>query len=53
MLKGTILVAVAFIHLVPVTGVLGVVRLESLYAVPGTGNDMEILMRHRAMLLLR
>lgn len=34
MLKGTILVAVAFIHLVLVTGVLGVVQLEGLYALP-------------------
>ncbi len=45
-----LLLVVAFIHLVPITGLLGVARLESLYGVPISGNNMEILMRHRAVL---
>jgi len=45
-----LMLVVALIHLVPITGVLGVARLESLYDVPISGNNMEILMRHRAVL---
>ena len=41
---------VALIHLLPVIGVLGRARLEDLYAVPISGPNLEILMRHRAVL---
>lgn len=41
---------VALIHLLPVIGVLGRGRLEGLYATPIEGPDLEILMRHRAVL---
>ncbi len=44
------LLIIAFIHLVPLMGVLGVDRLQSLYGEPITSNTMEILMRHRAVL---
>ena len=45
-----LLLVVAVIHIIPISGFLGVARLESLYGVPVSGNDMEILMRHRAVL---
>jgi hypothetical protein len=45
-----LMLIVAVIHLVPITGFAGVARLESLYGIPITGKDMEILMRHRAIL---
>ncbi len=44
------LLIVAFIHLVPIMGFLGVERLQALYGEPITSNNMEILMRHRAVL---
>ncbi len=44
------LLVIAFIHIVPVVGFLGAERLESLYGVVITSPDLEILMRHRAVL---
>lgn len=44
------LVVVGLIHLLPLSGVLGNTRLEALYGVPIGGPDLEILMRHRAVL---
>lgn len=40
----------AIIHLLPVSGVLGVPQLKSLYGLEVTGADLEILLRHRAVL---
>lgn len=45
-----LMLVVAFIHVLPITGLLGVSKLESLYAVSISDNDLEILMRHRAVL---
>ena len=45
-----LLLIIAIIHLLPLAGVLGVGRLEALYSVEISGNDLEILMRHRAVL---
>ena len=44
------LLIVAAIHLIPVTGVLGVPRLNALYGVEIAGSELAILMRHRAVL---
>lgn len=44
------LLVIAFIHIVPVVGFLGAERLESLYGVAIASPDLEILMRHRAVL---
>lgn len=44
------LVIVGLINLVPVVGVLSAAKLESAYAVSLAGNDLIILMRHRALL---
>ena len=40
----------AVIHLLPLIGVLGGDRLQSLYGVAIEGPDLQILMRHRAVL---
>ena len=40
----------AFVHLPPLIGVLGVPRLEALYGIDVAGPELEILMRHRAVL---
>ena len=40
----------AVIHLLPLMGVLGGDRLQSLYGVAIDGPDLQILMRHRAVL---
>ena len=40
----------ALIHLLPVVGVMGVDRLQSLYGVAIEGPDLQVLMRHRAVL---
>jgi len=45
-----LLLVVAIIHILPVSGFTGVARLESLYGVAISGSDLEILMRHRALL---
>ena len=45
-----LLLIVAVIHIIPISGFVGVARLESLYGIPVSGNNMEILMRHRAIL---
>lgn len=44
------LLLAAVIHLLPVVGVLGGDRLQSLYGVAIDGPDLQILMRHRAVL---
>ena len=44
------LLIVAAIHLIPAAGALGVPRLNALYGVEIAGNDLTILMRHRAVL---
>jgi hypothetical protein len=42
---------VGVIHLLPVTGVMGPAALRRLYGVPIDGASLELLMRHRAVLL--
>jgi len=49
MITGLMLV-VALIHLVPISGFLGVDQLATLYEIEITDGNLEILMRHRAML---
>ena len=44
------LIIVAVIHLLPVAGVLGAAQLATAYGIDITGPDLEILMRHRALL---
>ena len=44
------LLIVAVIHLLPVSGVLGAKKLEALYGIPVAEKNLEILMRHRAVL---
>ena len=45
-----LLLMIAMIHLLPVSGVLGAEQLHKLYGISINGPDMEILMRHRAVL---
>lgn len=44
------LLAAAVFHLLPAVGLLGADRLASLYGVSIPGNDLLLLMRHRALL---
>ena len=41
---------IAVIHLIPVMGVLGAARLETLYGISINTPELEILMRHRAVM---
>lgn len=43
--------AVGLLNLLPVVGVTGAARLESLYGVGVDSPDLELLLRHRALLL--
>lgn len=45
-----LMLVVAAIHLVPISGFFGVDRLASLYGIDITNANLEILMRHRAVL---
>ncbi len=45
-----LMLIVAVIHLLPITGFFGVDRLASLYGIEITDGNLEILMRHRAIL---
>jgi hypothetical protein len=45
-----LLVIVAFIHLIPLTGILGAQRLQALYGVTVDKPNLLILMQHRAVL---
>lgn len=44
------LIVVALIHVLPLAGVLGAGRLADLYGVPVQDPNLEILLRHRAVL---
>ena len=44
------LVIIGVIHLLPVIGVMGSDKLESLYQIATPGQDLELLLRHRAVL---
>ncbi len=45
-----LLLIVAVIHLIPLSGVLGAAKLESLYGISVGSNELAILLRHRAVL---
>lgn len=45
-----LMLIVAAIHLVPITGFFGARRLSALYGIEVDSPDFEILMRHRAVL---
>ena len=44
------LLLVALIHLLPAIGVLGAARLSAMYGVPVNEPNLQILLRHRALL---
>lgn len=45
-----LMLVVAAIHILPIAGVLGGERLAALYGIDITDNNLEVLMRHRAVL---
>lgn len=45
-----LMLVVAVIHLLPLSGLLGTEQLTRLYGVVVAGPDMEILLRHRAVM---
>lgn len=45
-----LMLVVAAVHLVPISGLFGVERLSALYGIEITDPNLEILMRHRAVL---
>ena len=47
----TLFTLTGLINLYPAMGLLGAAQLESLYGLPFTGEDLLLLMRHRALLL--
>lgn len=49
-LPSAMLVVVAVIHLLPLSGVLSAARLTALYGIPFDEPNLAILMRHRAVL---
>lgn len=49
-LVSAMLIVVGVIHLLPLTGSLGPARLRALYGVSIEESNLEILMRHRAVL---
>lgn len=50
MIIGGLILIAALINFVPVVGVLSSAKLEALYGLTITNPDLEILMRHRALL---
>jgi hypothetical protein len=44
------LVVMALVHLPPLVGVLGAGKLAALYGIDVAGPDLQVLMRHRAVL---
>ncbi|MFC9786988.1 hypothetical protein [Rhodococcus sp. NPDC127528] len=46
-----LLIGVGLVNLAPGVGVLSAARVEALYGVPVAGPDLELLLRHRAVLL--
>jgi hypothetical protein len=50
LLVPAVLLLVALIHALPALGVLGAAKLFSLYGVPVAEPNLEILLRHRAVL---
>ena len=46
----TTLLLVALVHALPLVGVLGPKRLARLYGIPAAEPNLEILLRHRAVL---
>ena len=49
-IAGAALFLLSLIHLGPLVGVLGVARVEALYGIDIAGPDLELLLRHRAVL---
>ena len=45
-----VLVFVALIHALPIMGVLGAAKLSQLYGIPVREENLELLLRHRAVL---